>query len=132
MLQLRALLLKGVAVTRISFIHLALAALAAFAAPCWPLEAANVLTFHKDNNRTGRNLQETTLNTLNVNPNTFGKLFLVSLDGNSFGQPLYVASVNFKGGSTPEMRRKCTRCKPRERGKNSVGLRSFSGLISYT
>jgi hypothetical protein len=98
MLQLRALLLKGFAVRRISLNHLALAALAAFAAPCWPLEAANVLTFHNDNSRTGRNLQETILNTLNVNPNTFGKLFSVSLDGNSFGQPLYVASVNFKGG----------------------------------
>ena len=83
---------------RISLIHLALAALAASAAPCWPLEAADVLTFHNDNNRTGRNLQETILNTLNVNPKTFGKLFSVSLDGNSFGQPLYVASVNFKGG----------------------------------
>jgi hypothetical protein len=35
---------------------------------------------------------------LNVNPNTFGKLFSVSLDGNSFGQPLYVGSVHFKGG----------------------------------
>jgi hypothetical protein len=91
-------LLKGFAVRRISLNHLALAALAAFAAPCWPLEAANVLTFHNDNSRTGRNLQETILNTLNVNPNTFGKLFSVSLDGNSFGQPLYVASVNFKGG----------------------------------
>ncbi len=83
---------------RISSIHLALAALVAFATPCWPLEAASVLTFHNDNNRTGRNLQETILNTLNVNPNTFGKLFSVSLDGNSFGQPLYVASVHFKGG----------------------------------
>jgi hypothetical protein len=44
-------LLKGFGVRRISAIHLGLAALAAFTAPCWPLEAANVLTFHNDNNR---------------------------------------------------------------------------------
>jgi hypothetical protein len=98
MLQLRALLLKGCAVSRMSLIRLALAALAAFATPCLAGEATNVLTFHNDNDRTGRNLQETILNTSNVNPNTFGKLFSVSLDGNSLGQPLYVSSVNFKGG----------------------------------
>jgi alpha-glucosidase len=68
---------------------------------CWGLslaqERVNVLTHHNGNDRTGRNLHETVLNTSNVNVHTFGKLFSVPLDGNSFGQPLYVSAIRSKG-----------------------------------
>ena len=77
----------------------ALVVLAACVAPARAQESVNVLTFHNDNNRTGRNLNETILNTTNVNERTFGKLFSVALDGNSFGQPLYVASVRTRRGN---------------------------------
>ena len=57
-------------------------------------EPVNVLTFHNDNSRTCANLKETALTTSNVNAKSFGKLYSVPLDGNSFGQPLYVSSVH--------------------------------------
>src|SRR5260370_17364331 len=49
-----------------------------------------VLTQHNDNSRTGANLNETSLNTPNVNVSTFGKLFGMPVDGFSFAQPLYM------------------------------------------
>jgi alpha-glucosidase len=68
-----------------------------FSIDCRAQERVNVWTFHYDNSRTGANLKETVLNTSNVNAKGFGKLFSVPLDGNSFGQPLYVASVRIGG-----------------------------------
>src|SRR5581483_3745203 len=58
---------------------------------------ANVLTYHNDNLRTGQNLTETILSPLNVTSSTFGKLFMVSLDGKVDAQPLYVSSVPLPG-----------------------------------
>jgi alpha-glucosidase len=60
-------------------------------------ERVNVLTHHNSNDRTGRNLQEVVLNASNVNAHTFGRLLSVPLDGNAFGQPLYVALVHTQG-----------------------------------
>jgi uncharacterized protein (TIGR03437 family) len=53
----------------------------------------NVLTYQYDNTRAGANLNETVLNTANVNATGFGKLFTHSVDGYIYGQPLYLANV---------------------------------------
>jgi hypothetical protein len=56
-----------------------------------------VWTQHYDNSRTGANLQETRLNTSNVNVKTFGKLFSIPVDGQVYAQPLYVPSLAVTG-----------------------------------
>jgi len=53
----------------------------------------SVTTHHNDVSRTGQNLDETILNTSNVNVNQFGKLFACQVDGYIYAQPLYVAHV---------------------------------------
>lgn len=62
--------------------------------------AQNVLTWHNDNSRTGQNLKETVLTTANVNSTKFGKRFTLSVDGEIFAQPLYVANVSVSGQGT--------------------------------
>ncbi len=54
----------------------------------------NVLTQHNDNNRTGANLNETILNTANVNARQFGKLFSRQVAGQIYAQPLYASQIN--------------------------------------
>ncbi len=53
----------------------------------------SVLTWHNDIARTGQNLQETTLTPANVKSSTFGKLFVIPVDGKVDAQPLYVNNV---------------------------------------
>src|SRR6266849_1159780 len=60
----------------------------------------SVLTWHNDNARTGQNLQETALTPANVNASTFGKLFVIPVDGKVDAQPLYVPSLAIPGKGT--------------------------------
>ncbi len=64
------------------------------------LGQVSVLTAQNDNSRSGANLNETVLNTSNVNVNQFGRLYSRSLDGYLYAQPLYVANVAIPGKGT--------------------------------
>jgi outer membrane protein assembly factor BamB len=57
----------------------------------------SVLTQHNDNIRSGANLQETKLNTTNVNVNDFGLLASRDVVGRIYAQPLYVPGVTIAG-----------------------------------
>ena len=60
--------------------------------------AADVLSYHGDNSRTGTTTNETTLTSATVNSTTFGKLFSDSVDGQVYAQPLYVQSIKMADG----------------------------------
>ena len=55
--------------------------------------AVDVLSWHNDSARTGLNQSETILTPANVNFNQFGKLFVISVDGQVYAQPLYVSNL---------------------------------------
>ncbi len=57
----------------------------------------NVLTYHNDNARTGQNLNETVLTTINVAPATFGKIGLIPAASNVDAEPLYVSDLDVNG-----------------------------------
>src|SRR6201986_5468669 len=58
---------------------------------------AQMTTSQYDNARTGANLAETKLTPRNVNPQQFGKLFALKVDGDIFAQPLFLADVQIPG-----------------------------------
>jgi len=62
--------------------------------------AQNVLTYHNNNARTGLNSSETTLTLANVNDNSFGKLFVLTVDGLVDAEPLYISAVPIQGNGT--------------------------------
>jgi hypothetical protein len=57
-----------------------------------------VLTYHNDDARDGAFTQETTLTTSNVHQATFGKLYAYPVDGQIYGQPLYMPQLTIAGG----------------------------------
>jgi hypothetical protein len=59
----------------------------------------NVTTYHNDIGRTGQNISETILNTSNVNPTQFGKLFSQPVDGQIYAQPLYLSGITVNGAT---------------------------------
>ncbi len=63
--------------------------------------AADVLTQHNDNARTGANVGETILNTGNVKPATFGRLWTLYVDGQISAQPLYVSQLPIDTSTNP-------------------------------
>jgi Abnormal spindle-like microcephaly-assoc'd, ASPM-SPD-2-Hydin len=60
----------------------------------------NVTMNRYDQASTGANLNETQLNTSNVNSTQFGKLYSYAVDGSIYAQPLYVSGVNIPGQGT--------------------------------
>jgi len=61
----------------------------------WPYVA--VLTQHNDGNRSGDNLNETTLNVADVNTNGFGLLYTLPVDDQIYAQPLIMTNVSILG-----------------------------------
>lgn len=59
-----------------------------------------VTTRSYDTNRTGANLNETTLTTANVNVDHFGKLFTRRVEGQIYAQPLYMPNLAIPGKGT--------------------------------
>ncbi len=57
----------------------------------------SVWTAHNDNNRSGANLNEASLTPANVNSTNFGLLFTDAVDGDMYGQPLYVRGITLGG-----------------------------------
>lgn len=65
----------------------------------WHLQAGDtaVTTYHNDNMRDGQDLREIKLNTSNVNVNTFGKRVSYPVDGQVYGQPLFMPGISIGG-----------------------------------
>jgi PQQ-like domain len=59
----------------------------------------DVLTYRYNNARTGLDSHETILTPSNVNVKTFGKLFVLSVDGYVDAEPLYLSAVNTSSGT---------------------------------
>lgn len=57
----------------------------------------DVPTANYDNNRTNANLSEFILDTSNVNPTQFGKLYTFPVDGEVYAQPLYMHGIKVPG-----------------------------------
>jgi len=63
-------------------------------------ESVSVLTNRYDINRSGANLNETILNTSNVNVQQFGKLFTRQVVGDIYAQPLYYPTLSIPNKGT--------------------------------
>ena len=76
---------------------------AAAAALALPGAEAQILTAQYDNARTGATLHETILTPANVNPQQFGKIFSLAVDGDVYAQPLFVPAVEIPGKGTHDV-----------------------------
>jgi hypothetical protein len=72
------------------------------------LPGADIPTAQYDSSRTSWNSSESYLNTANVNPANFGKLFARNLDGWVYAQPLYLQNLAIPGHGTPNVVFVCT------------------------
>jgi hypothetical protein len=63
----------------------------------YPVCSAQMTTSQVDNARTGANVRERILTPRNVNPQQFGKLFRLKVDGDVYAQPLFVPGVEIPG-----------------------------------
>src|SRR5215470_12493830 len=70
-----------------------------------PIDAADVLTQHNNNARTGATLDETILNTTSVKSARFGKLWTLYTDGQVVAQPLYVSRLSIDTSGNPNIPR---------------------------
>ena len=62
--------------------------------------AVPVLTWRYDLTHSGQNTSETALSPTNVSPDSFGKLFSLSVDSTTYAQPLYVPGLKMGDGQT--------------------------------
>src|ERR1700683_2215730 len=62
-----------------------------------PPAGTDVLTYKNDLNRSGQNLNESTLTPANVTSSTFGLLRNLPVDGKVDAQPLYISQLNVAG-----------------------------------
>ncbi|MGD0136085.1 MAG: discoidin domain-containing protein, partial [Bryobacteraceae bacterium] len=62
-------------------------------------QGVSVLTRNYNNQRTGANLSETSLNVTNVNSSQFGKLFMLPVDDQVYAGILYVSGLQIAGGT---------------------------------
>ena len=67
-----------------------------------------VLTWRYDLTHAGENTQETELTPNNVNANSFGKLFSLSVDSTVYAQPLYVPGLKMSDGQVHNVLFVCT------------------------
>jgi hypothetical protein len=63
------------------------------------LSQQQVLTYHNNNSHTGLNSEETILTPSNVNVSTFGKLFVITVDGPVDAEPLYISAIPVNGST---------------------------------
>jgi hypothetical protein len=66
--------------------------------------AADVLTYHNDNARTGWNSNEVVLTPNKVNASSFGRIFTLPVDGKVDAQPLYVSDGSVFSGTISQGR----------------------------
>jgi outer membrane protein assembly factor BamB len=82
---------------RPSILRLILALMCCLVANAPLASSQDVLTYHNNNARTGLNFLETQLTLTNVNSTSFGKLFVLSVDGLVDAEPLYLSAVPISG-----------------------------------
>ena len=87
-----------------------------------PGRAADVLTQHYNNARTGATLDEIVLKTSNVSSAKFGKLWTLFADGQVVAEPLYVAALTIDTTANPNT--------PRVKGKfNAIIIATMHNTV---